>query len=310
MRNVAGRGESVGRRSPAQSTYGGRSTLTTAAGAPSATMRYAPTPAGTNADSPRSSVPRISPSVAQDVDAARERVQRSAAQTPARRWRESASARDARAGSTRSRRTGARPGRTRFGSTMNSCGSSRRRVQRLERPFDVDVAQREAHVVPRTKRRTRAGESRARTRRALRDCRARALRPRAGLPLAAATARGVRVVDDVAGFDGDRVQGVEHGPVGGAQRREPRFDVGPVARRPPAARRSAASSSAGVAPRVARARLEHRLQLVGQRPRRAARASAADRAGRRASFAAQIPASTSAAKPSLIVAPRSASTMT
>ena len=175
MRNVAGRGES--RSSPAQSTYGGRSTLTSAAGPPSATSRYAPTCAGTSADSPRSSVPSISPSV------------RRTSTRPASAC--SVCGVDARDidGQQRRRLEMLEPEVLRVDGPPHAGahelrldhelrGLSRRQVQRFERRVDVDVAQRETHVVPRPKRRCQAGESRARTRRALPGCRARAPRQR------------------------------------------------------------------------------------------------------------------------------------
>ena len=175
-------------RSPAQSTYGGKLTLTTQRARSSATMRYAPTSAGTNADSPRSSVPSSLPSP-RHADAARERVQR-----VRRRCR-------------------------------HVDGESGRRLEMLEPkvlaidgpahtgPHELRLddellgPRRRRDSTPRALRRCRChaaenarcptratsgpgGGSRARTRRGPRDCRARAPPPRGGLPLAAAIRAG------------------------------------------------------------------------------------------------------------------------
>ena len=137
-----------------------------------------------------------------------------------------------------------------------------------------------AHVVPRAKRRARPADL-EREHVAPFGIAERVHLGRMRLAARGRDPRRIRVVDDVAGFDRNRVQRVEHRPV--AARAAPR--AAPATRPAAAVARAAAatraSSSAGSRRAPREPRLEHGLQLVRRRPRRTARATAADRAARR-----------------------------
>src|SRR6187551_1364497 len=134
-------------------------------------------------------------------------------------------------------------------------------IHGLERVFDVELAQRKAHVVPGAERRPRTADLEREHGAPFRIAE-RMDFGRSRLAARRYDARRVRVVNDVSGFDGNGVQRIEHGPVRVVQVLQEFFGVGPVRIAKSLDERFLELGGTRLA--ASEPALEQRLQLVGR----------------------------------------------